>query len=73
MAIGGAQAVPGVTLHEAYRLEARDGDKRVEGFVDKSLPRGMSWEARIDVTAILVKAGTWREAVELAVASVTAG
>jgi hypothetical protein len=73
MAIGGPQAIPGVTLHEAYRFEAGDGDKRVEGFVYKVLARRMNWEARIDGTAILVKAETRREAVERAVAETAAG
>ena len=73
MAIGGAQAIPGVNPHEACRFEARDGDKRVKGFVYESLPQGMSREARIDGTAILVKAETRRQAVELAVAQATAG
>ena len=71
MAIGGPQAIPGVTLHEAYRFAACDGDKLVEGFVYKALPRRVSWEARIDGTAILVRAETRREAVELAVAQAT--
>ena len=72
MAIGGAQAILGVAPYEAYRFDARDGDKRVEGFVYTSLPSRMSWEARIDGTAILFKAETRREAVELAVAQVAA-
>ena len=41
MATGGAQSIPGVTLHEAYRFEARDGDEPVEGFVCKALPGGL--------------------------------
>jgi hypothetical protein len=72
MAIGGAQSIPGVSLHEAYRFEARDGDKPVEGFVYKALPRRIGWEARIDGTAIRVRAETRREAVELAVAQSSA-
>jgi hypothetical protein len=73
VATGGAQSIPGVTLHEAYRFEAHDGDQRVEGFVYKALPRRISWEAKFDGTAIRVKAETRREAVELAVGQATAG
>jgi hypothetical protein len=71
MAIGGAQSIPGVTLHEAYRFETGNGDSSVTGFVYKALPRRISWEARIDGTAIRAKAETRREAVELAVAMAT--
>jgi hypothetical protein len=73
MAVGGSQSVPGVTFHEAFSFEALAGDRRVEGFVYKALPRRISWEARIDGTAILVRAETRREAVELAVAQVAVG
>jgi hypothetical protein len=73
MAVGGPQSVPGVSFHEAYRFEALAGDKQVEGFVYKALPTRISWEARIDGTAILVRAETRRGAVELAVAQVAIG
>ena len=59
---------PASILMRHAAFEARDGDKRVKGFVYESLPQGMSWQARIDGTAILVKAETRRQAVELAVA-----
>jgi hypothetical protein len=73
MATGGAQSIPGVTLHEAYWFETRNDDKRVEGFAYKALPRRIGWEARIEGTAIRVRAESRREAVELALAQVTAG
>jgi hypothetical protein len=65
MAVSGAQAIPGVTLHEAYRFETDDG--RVDGIVFKSIPR-LVWEAHIIGTSIMVKGETRREAVEQAIA-----
>ena len=73
MATGGPQSVPGVTFQEAYRFETLIGDTQVEGFVYKVLPRRIDWEARIDGTAIVVRAETRREAVEFAVAQLAVG
>jgi hypothetical protein len=64
MAVSGAQSIPGVTLHDAYRFDAGDG---IEGTVFKVLPRRTTWEARVDGTPIAARGETRREAVELAV------
>ncbi|MPY95885.1 MAG: hypothetical protein GEV08_23365 [Acidimicrobiia bacterium] len=68
MAISGPQAIPGITLQEAYRFSAGAGDEFVEGTVFKALPRRITWEARVDGTTIVIHAETRRQAVELAVA-----
>jgi hypothetical protein len=69
MATGGAQSIPGVTLHEAYRFESSDDQLAFEGTVFKRLPRRINWEARIDGTSIVEVGETRREAVELAIAA----
>lgn len=68
MAHSGPQSIPGVTLQEAYRFAAGEGDGFVEGTVFKSLPRRIVWEAHVDGTSIVVYGETRREAVEFAVA-----
>lgn len=67
MARSGPQALPDVSLHDAYRFESRGGD-RIGGFVFKQLPRRVTWEARIDGTSIAASAETRREAIERAIA-----
>ena len=69
MATSGAQSIPGVTLHEAYRFQSADRETQFEGTVFKKLPRRSNWEARIDNTSIVEVAETRLEAVELAVAA----
>jgi len=69
MATGGAQSIPGVTLHEAYRFESSDGEPAFVGTVFKKLPRRINWEARIDETSIAEVGETRREAVERAIAA----
>ncbi len=72
MATGGAQSIPGVTLREAYRFESTDAENPFEGIVFKKLPRRLNWEARIDNTAIAAMGETRREAVEQAIAQLSA-
>lgn len=62
----------GMWALDAGSWEGGVGDKRVEGFVYKVLPRRISWEARIDGTSVTARAETRREAVALAVAEATA-
>ena len=71
MAVGGAQSVRGVSMHEAYRFETRPGSElpELEGFTYKV---GKLWEARIEGTPIRVRGETRREAVELALRQVVA-
>lgn len=69
MATSGAQSIPGVTLHEAYRFESSGGQIAFEGTVFKRLPGRINWEARIDGTSIAEVGETRREAVELAIAA----
>src|SRR5687767_4243504 len=68
MAKGGPQAIPGVTLRDAYRFSTSGGADDIEGTVFKALPRRIVWEARVDGTSIDVTGGTRRDAVERAVA-----
>jgi hypothetical protein len=68
MATSGPQAIPGVTLHEAYRFVSTD-DPPVEGTVFKKLPPRIVWEARVDNTTITATGETRREAVERALAA----
>jgi hypothetical protein len=62
MALSGPQAIPNVTLQEAYRFQTGVDDDRIESFVYKALPRRILWKARIDGSAIVVTAETRREA-----------
>jgi len=65
MAVGGAQSVDGVSMHEAYRFQSRPESDLpdLEGFVCKI---GKLWEARIEGTPIRPRGETRKEAVELA-------
>ena len=69
MATSGAQSIPGVKLHEAYRFESSDDGPHLEGTVFKKLPRRINWEARIDNSTVAEFGETRRDAVELAIAT----
>ena len=64
----GAQALPEVSLHDAYRFESRAAEAHIEGFVFKKLARPVTWEARVAGTGIVATAETRRGAIEAAVA-----